>query len=117
MVSIIIAIIAIALLCSGAMLLIMVAADCSAVPSPPNRPDLGSIGIGVSLLLFASLLFAHTHSHARAGELMHWKHGVFTPAQGYLASGGLVVAGAAMIIGAFRGRRRDGKDSDATPTI
>ena len=99
------------------MLLLMVASDCSAGRRRSNRPDLGSLGIGVSLLLFASLLFANTYSHARAGELMHYKHGVFTPAQGYIASGLLVVGGAVMIITALRPRRRDAKDSDATPTI
>ena len=109
MVSIIIAIAAIAVLCSGALLLMMVATDRRAVR--------GSIGIGVALLLFALLTFGHTYSRARTGEPMHFKHGVFTPAQGYIASGGLSVAGAAMIITAFRGRRRDAKDSDATPTI
>jgi hypothetical protein len=105
MVSIIIAIVAIALLCGGALLLIMVATDRSAVRSPSHRASLGSIGIGVALLLFASVIFAHTYSRARTGEPMHFKHGVFTPAQGYLVSGGCLVAGAVMIIAAFRGRR------------
>ena len=117
MVSIIIAIIATALLCSGALLLIMVATDRSAVRSSRNRVNLGSIGMGVALLLFASLIFENTYGRARRGEPMHFKHGVFTPAQGYMASGGLLVAGAAMIITAFRGGRRDSKNSDATPTI
>jgi len=117
MVSVIIAIIAIAILCGGAMVLAMVVTDRSASRNRLDPAILGAITGGVALLLFALLTFVHTHSHARVGAPMHHKHGVFTPTQGYLASGGLLIAGAAVIMVAVHRRGRESKDSGGTPTI
>ncbi len=110
-------ILAVCLSAAALLLSVMVAVDYFAGRTILSRGVLGSLGIGASLLLFSAYEFTMHRQAARTGRTVYNRGAVVTPAQGYLAATGFLIAGSSLIVVTCYQQRRRRLDERSTSTI
>ncbi len=110
-----IAIIVACVVCSALMIGLMLAD----APRPAwyRRFNIGSIALGLSLVLFGAFQFSIARRSEETGRPSYNRGAPVAAGQSYAAAAGFIAAGAALAVVALRQRKRCSDDDLVPPTI